>query len=445
MKKIEEQKLTQHLQQFITCQTISNENLDVVDWSEFSKLHNLFETYYPTIYKYFEVTNIGPAGLLFYYDSGNKDKAPLVFTAHQDVVEAGALELWKKEPFGGDYEDGIIWGRGSTDDKHLLLAEIEAVEEAFAAGFRPDYDLYLAFGYTEEIYTLNHEDGGRLLKDELVRRGVKQIVLFDEGGSITTDEKGNRIAQLGLGDKSQIVYELYKDGTGGHSSVPGLHTDMGALARCIVALEDHPRPYKLTALSRGQLKGLATLETGDKKRFFSDPDTYWEEICDLARKDPKLDALLHTTICVTMAQGAKQPNVIPAHVSATISARVLPGETGEEILAYIQQYLSGGIKVRQLAGIDPVHEDTPDSDEYRLVEKTIKEVYGDDVMVIPELMLFATDSRHYKDIAKHVFLFSGYEQDETWGPMHGVNEKIPAAALPAARDFFKAILKNYNK
>lgn len=130
---------------------------------------------------------------------------------------------------------------------------------------------------------------------------------------------------------------------------------------------------------------------------------------------------------------------------ATISARVLPGETGEEILAYIQQYLTGGIQVRQLAGIDPVHEDTPDSDEYRLVEKTIKEVYGDDVMVIPELMLFATDSRHYKDIAKHVFLFSGYEQDETWGPMHGVNEKIPAAALPAARDFFKAILKNYNK
>ena len=62
--------------------------------------------------------------------------------------------------------------------------------------------------------------------------------------------------------------------------------------------------------------------------YISDPDRYWDEVCELARQDARLDALLHTTICVTMAQGTQQPNVIPAHVSATISARVLPGETG---------------------------------------------------------------------------------------------------------------------
>ena len=72
--------------------------------------------------------------------------------------------------------------------------------------------------------------------------------------------------------------------------------------------------------------------------YISDPDRYWDEVCELARQDAR-----HTTICVTMAQGAQQPNVIPAHVSATISARVLPGETGDEILAYIQQHLTGGI------------------------------------------------------------------------------------------------------
>ena len=77
---------------------------------------------------------------------------------------------------------------------------------------------------------------------------------------------------------------------------------MGALARCIVALEDHPRPYKLTDLSRGRLKGMAKLETGDKQRIFSDPDRYWDEVCELARQDARLDALLHTTICVTMAR-----------------------------------------------------------------------------------------------------------------------------------------------
>ena len=440
----EEQTLTNHLQHFIACQTISNENLEKVDWREFTKLHALLEAYYSVIYKTFEVIPVGRAGLLFHYDSGHPEKTPLVLSAHQDVVEPGALELWKKEPFSGAYEDGIIWGRGTTDCKHLFLAEMEAVEAAFADGFRPSYDLYIALGYSEEIYTISGEDGGRLLKEALAARGVHQIVLFDEGGSVTTDDKGHRIAHVGLGDKSQIVYELYKDGTGGHSSVPGLRTDMGALARCIVALEDHPRPYKLTDLSRGQLKGMAKLETGDKQRIFSDPDRYWDEVCELARQDARLDALLHTTMCVTMAQGANQPNVIPAHVSATISARVLPGETGDEILAYIQQYLTGGIQVRRVSGIDPVNEDTPDSEEFRLVEQTIHDVYGDDVIVMPELMLFATDSRYYKDIARHIFLFSGYEQDDSWGPMHGVNERIPAAALPGARNFFRRLMENYN-
>ena len=214
----EEQKLTDHLQHFIACQTISNEDLDKVDWREFTKLHALLEAYYPVIYKLFEVIPVGRAGLLFHYDSGHPEKTPLVLSAHQDVVEPGALELWKKEPFSGAYEDGIIWGRGTTDCKHLFLAEMEAVEAAFSDGFRPSYDLYIALGYSEEIYTISGEDGGRLLKEALAARGVHQIVLFDEGGSVTTDDKGHRIAHVGLGDKSQIVYELYKDGTGGRSS-----------------------------------------------------------------------------------------------------------------------------------------------------------------------------------------------------------------------------------
>ena len=32
----EEQTLTNHLQHFIACQTISNENLEKVDWREFT-------------------------------------------------------------------------------------------------------------------------------------------------------------------------------------------------------------------------------------------------------------------------------------------------------------------------------------------------------------------------------------------------------------------------
>lgn len=146
-----------------------------MDWREFTKLHALLEAYYPVIYKLFEVIPVGRAGLLFHYDSGHPEKTPLVLSAHQDVVEPGALELRKKEPFSGAYEDGIIWGRGTTDCKHLFLAEMEAVEAAFSDGFRPSYDLYIALGYSEEIYTISGEDGGRLLKEALAARAFIRL------------------------------------------------------------------------------------------------------------------------------------------------------------------------------------------------------------------------------------------------------------------------------
>ena len=35
--------------------------------------------------------------------------------AHLDVVPAG--DGWKHDPFGAQLEDGVVYGRGTTDDK----------------------------------------------------------------------------------------------------------------------------------------------------------------------------------------------------------------------------------------------------------------------------------------------------------------------------------------
>src|SRR5262249_43224211 len=40
--------------------------------------------------------------------------APLLLTAHLDVVEAEAA-AWAHSPFSGDIADGFLWGRGAVD------------------------------------------------------------------------------------------------------------------------------------------------------------------------------------------------------------------------------------------------------------------------------------------------------------------------------------------
>ena len=99
----------------------------------------------------------------------------------------------------------------------------------------------------------------------------------------------------------------------GHASKPGLGTALGAVAKAIVDIETHPYPYRLIPLAEAQLKAAAAVEDGDKKRIYQEPKKYWEELCALARQNPELDAMLHTTFAFTMAQASNQPNVLPSH------------------------------------------------------------------------------------------------------------------------------------
>ncbi|QYK42304.1 MAG: acetylornithine deacetylase/succinyl-diaminopimelate desuccinylase family protein [Paracoccaceae bacterium] len=73
------------------------------------------------------------------------------FNGHHDVVEVG--HGWTRDPFGGELEDGRIYGRGACDMKGGLAAAIIAAE-AFRAA-RPDHP-----GAVEISATADEESGG---------------------------------------------------------------------------------------------------------------------------------------------------------------------------------------------------------------------------------------------------------------------------------------------
>ena len=439
----EDEKLTKHFQKLIQCRTISNEYGNKVDWSEFEKLHQYLQEFYPTIFKEFQLTHVGDAGLQFCWKAAKPRKEPLMLMSHQDVVEIGDRTQWTYDPFAATYADGAIHGRGTTDCKHLLLAEMEAVEELLATGWRPDYDLYISLGFGEEIYRADGPDGARLLSQNLEKQGVKIGCTFDEGGHMLIRDDGKRIARIALGEKAAVNFEIYKDCIGGHSSKPGAGTALGAIAKAIVDIEAHPYPYRLTQLAEAQLAAMATTEDGHKKEIFQDPRAHWDDLCRLAKEDPELDAMLHTTFAFTMASASTQPNVMPSHAAAGMSCRILQGDTIQSVMDYLKQYLPDGVNIRHISGEDPMPTSTPDSDDYRLIEKILHELYGDTITLIPFLMLGATDTHYYAPVVKNVFRFDGFTVTDRWGTAHQVNEHIPADALPEGKEFFKALLKAY--
>ncbi len=73
------------------------------------------------------------------------------FNSHIDVVEVG--HGWTKDPFGGELEDGKIYGRGACDMKGGLAASIIAAEAFIVT--HPDYA-----GAIEISGTADEESGG---------------------------------------------------------------------------------------------------------------------------------------------------------------------------------------------------------------------------------------------------------------------------------------------
>src|SRR6476620_4412748 len=61
---------------------------------------------------------------------GASRMSALCFSGHLDTVPLGT-ETWTRSPFGGEIDDGRIWGRGTSDMKSGVAAFVVAAE-AFA-------------------------------------------------------------------------------------------------------------------------------------------------------------------------------------------------------------------------------------------------------------------------------------------------------------------------
>ena len=67
---------------------------------------------------------------------------------HLDVVPAAGS--WNFDPYGGEIKDGMIYGRGTTDDKGPVIACLYAMKALKEEGFEPKSTIRLILGLDEE-------------------------------------------------------------------------------------------------------------------------------------------------------------------------------------------------------------------------------------------------------------------------------------------------------
>jgi acetylornithine deacetylase len=74
----------------------------------------------------------------------------LILNGHIDTVSAEPVSSWKHDPFRGEIEGNVIYGRGAADDKGNLAAAIMAVKALRETGLRLKGDVMLESVVGEE-------------------------------------------------------------------------------------------------------------------------------------------------------------------------------------------------------------------------------------------------------------------------------------------------------
>lgn len=77
-------------------------------------------------------------------------KTKLLMDAHLDTVGTGDIKEWKHNPYKGRVENGIIYGRGASDQLAGIVSLVYAVQLIKIFGLEDDYTLYVTGTCHEE-------------------------------------------------------------------------------------------------------------------------------------------------------------------------------------------------------------------------------------------------------------------------------------------------------
>ena len=157
----------------------------------------------------------GRGNLIARVEGGSSD-AGLMFMSHLDVVPVEDESKWRFPPFSATISGERIYGRGASDCKGLLTAQLMAVRILKRNDIKLDKSLILASGADEE-------HGGRFgfgwLAEHYPEK-IKAPYAVNEGGGTPIDSPSGLTYVLGIGEKGRLQIEIDVKGSSAHASVP---------------------------------------------------------------------------------------------------------------------------------------------------------------------------------------------------------------------------------
>jgi acetylornithine deacetylase/succinyl-diaminopimelate desuccinylase-like protein len=357
---------------------------------------------------------------------GNGKKRPLLIMGHEDVVPVDRTH-WTVEPFAATERDGSIYGRGASDDKAMVAANLEVFLQLKRMKVPLDRDVIFLSEASEEM---SSPAGMATIVDRYWDKIDCEFALNEGGGSLVENGKVKYFG-VATAEKLPRGARLEASGSSGHGSVPRVDNAVIHLAAAVAKAGTWDTPARLNETTRAFFERLATISPPEEAAWYRNIlDTKVQE--ELKHKKPQYYSMVRTSVVPTMLKAGLKSNVIPPTAEATLDIRALP----DEDLGKFREMLAGIINDPQ---VKVVAEDTalsmppaPPSklgtEMFAALERAQKEV-SPEASTLPIMTTGATDSSFLRARGVQAYGIGVPKTEEESRGVHGNDERIETKQL----------------
>ena len=310
------------------------------------------------------------------FESSDSTRAPvLVMNGHLDVFPVSDAKDWRHDPWGGEIDDGRIYGRGVVDMKAGTAALVIAYVYLY------QFRTHLPRGTCVLEAVSDEENGGlwgsKYLLDEDDRRELWM-------GDVVLNAEPSGLNSIRFGEKGSLRLTFTIKTQGGHGAF--IHLDEGSIrvaTRLIQRLVSAIEGFQAFTLDPEIAKHLAEPEV--------------RRVIDEIMGPGAADHIVRPTVNVGTISAGSKVNVIPNTCVFETDIRLPIGLTQEPILNLIDNILRDfpqtSYKI-QAAASNPPNASSPNHPLADFIARNGEAVLGRKPVVIPSMG--GTDVKHWR-------------------------------------------------
>ncbi len=352
---------------------------------------------------------------------------PILLSGHLDVVPADPA-TWSRNPFGAEIHNGWIWGRGAVDMKNMVAMEAMTILLLQRHGVRLKRDVIFAGVADEEG---GCTDGSLWLAENHADKIQAEYVISEIGG-FTMHLAGKRFYPVQVAEKGMCWLTITAEGTPGHGSLPNRDNPVARLGRAAHLLGTRRLPFRKVPVVERFVRTLADQQAIPNswvlRGLLQKP--LCGTILDNVFPEPGLaatfDAALHNTANPTVLRAGDKVNQVPGTASLRVDGRLLPGQTGQDLIDEIRGLIGPGFVYTIDREMPATETDWDDPIRHYIGE--VLERHDPGAIPIQSMIPGFTDAKAYSQLGMKCWGFSPVKlpADCKFAEMfHGNDERIP--------------------